>query len=389
MKITDIKALPLRGATQTDMADNFGETTLVVVTTDDGLVGVGEGNVSPLAVQAVVEQPSYWIWSRGVTEPLIGRELGDPAALWDELYAGNWWTARNGIGHVALAAVDMALWDLAGKAAGKPVRELLGAQRTTPLVPYITMYRKVEDHDAALDAARAFVDDIKAQGFRAAKIEVSHDQVPDPDQIAPLVRAVREQAGPDFTLLCDACYRWNDADEAIAVLKQLEEYDLMLFETALLPEDLAGYRKLADATTIPLAGCEIVASAAELEHLMDFGGVQYVQPCVARVGVTAMDRLTRAAAARGREMIPYGWVATTLSMAATLHVAAAHENVPIVEYVPPSFYPYAELRKDVSGPEPVVVDGLFELPGGPGFGIELDHEAVERYAHDHAAAVGG
>ncbi|HZV72275.1 MAG TPA: mandelate racemase/muconate lactonizing enzyme family protein [Conexibacter sp.] len=381
MKITDIKALPLRGATQADMADNFGETTLVVVTTDDGLVGVGEGNVAPLAVSAIVDQPEYWIWHRGAKGPLIGRELGDPAELWDELYAGNWWSARNGVGHVALGAIDMALWDLAGKAAGKPVHELLGGPRSAPIMPYITMYRKVEDPSRSIATARAFIDEIKDQGFRAAKIEVSHDQVPDERQIRPLVEAVRDQAGPDFTLLCDACYRWADADEAIAVITQLEDLDLMLFETALLPENLNGYRKLSEATTIPLAGCEIAASYAEFEHLMDFGGVRYVQPCVARVGVTAMDRITRAAAARGREMIPYGWVATTLSMAATLHVVAAHENVPIVEYVPPSFYPYAELRNDVSGPEPVVVDGFFELPPGPGFGVEIDAEAVARYAH--------
>lgn len=381
MKITNIRALPLRGATQADMADNFGETTLVVVETDEGLVGVGEGNVSPLAVNAFVNQPEYWIWNRGVKQPLIGRELGDPAKLWDELYAGNWWSARNGIGHVALAAIDMALWDLAGKAAGKPVYELLGGPRKTPIMPYITMYRKLEDPSENIAAARAFIDEIKDQGFRAAKIEVSHDQVPDPSQIRPLVEAVRDQAGSDFTLLCDACYRWADADEAIGVITQLEDLDLMLFETALLPENLNGHRKLAEATSIPLAGCEIGASYAEFEHLMDFGGVQYVQPCVARVGVTEMDRITRAAAERDREMIPYGWVATTLSMAATLHVVAAHENVPIVEYVPPSFYPYAELRNYVSGPEPVVTDGLFELPPGPGFGIEIDDEAVAKYAH--------
>jgi L-alanine-DL-glutamate epimerase-like enolase superfamily enzyme len=94
-----------------------------------------------------------------------------------------------------------------------------------------------------------------------------------------------------------------------------------------------------------------------------------------------MHRLARYAAAKGRRLIPYGWVATALSAAATLHVAAVNDNVPFVEYAPPAFYPDAGLRRDVAGPEPALRDGAFEVPAGPGLGISIDRDALEEFAH--------
>lgn len=364
-----------------DKIDSLGETALVVINTDDGLQGFGEANVSPLAVSAFISQPDYWLWNRGVAAVLTGRDFSDPETLWDELYASNLWSARSGIGHIALGALDMALWDLAGKASNKPVWQLIGGGRSTRITPYITMYRHVDDSADTIPTARAFIDEIKDRGFRAAKVEVSHDQVTDATDIASLVEAVRDQAGPDFVLLCDACYRFRSAGEAARVITQLEDYDLMLFEAPLLPDDLDGYRRISEATTIPIAGCEICTSYAEFEHLLDFGNVQYVQPSVARLGVTAMNRVAQAAAARKRGLIPYGWVPTTLGTVASLHIAAANNNVPIVEYVPPIFYPYASLRKDICGPEPELQNGSFDLPQGPGFGVEINWDAADRLRH--------
>jgi D-galactarolactone cycloisomerase len=104
-----------------------------------------------------------------------------------------------------------------------------------------------------------------------------------------------------------------------------------------------------------------------------------VQPCVARVGFTESRRVAEDAAVRGREVVPYGWVATTLALVAGLHLAATLHNCPWTEYCHPEVYPHQELRRNLFGPEPRLVDGVFELPAGPGLGVEVDEDALNHY----------
>ena len=189
---------------------------------------------------------------------------------------------------------------------------------------------------------------------------------------------VRDHVGPDFVLLLDVGYRWRDVEQAIRCVQRLDEFDLFFVEAPLFPDDLEDYRRLVPAVRTPIAGAEILTSHAEFLGLLQTGDIAVVQPGTSRLGITETDRLARSARERGRRLVTYGWSATTFTTAANLHVAQVNDNVPLVEYAPPSFYPDFVLRRDLSGPEPTIVDGVFEVPSAPGLGVEIDDDALQR-----------
>jgi len=359
-------------------ADQTHEAALVRITSADGLVGIGEAAASPAVVKAFIDEPTSFSWSRGIADILIGEDPRDPPALWSKLYEGTVWSGRVGLGHIALAGVDMALWDLAGKAAGVPVWELLGPRRPDPVVPYLTMYSGPGPLATTIRSMTDVLDGAFADGYRAAKIEALVDGTADNAEIVELVRAIREYTGPEFTLALDVGYRWRTADEALACARRLEEFDLFFLETPFMPEMLDEYRKLVEESSIPIAAAEILTSYAEFEPLLD-AGVDIVQAGTCRIGITECDRLARSAMARGRRCIPYGYVSTLFPVVANIHVAVANQNIPLVEYAPPAFYPHMILRDQLAGPEPRIRDGAFEVPSAPGLGVQVDQQALSRF----------
>ena len=379
MQITGVEAIVLRTPVRDwRAADQTHEAALVRITSDDGHVGIGEAAVLPAVVKAFIDEPTSFSWSQSVAEILIGQDPRDPKALWEALCDGTVWSARVGIGRIALAGVDMALWDLAGKVAGKPVWELLGERRPDPVVPYLTMYRGPSPLQTTIRNTNELVDRAVEAGFRAAKIEALTDTTENNDEIVELVRAVRAHAGPDFTLALDVGYRWPSADVAMDCIRRLEELDLFFLETPFMPELVEEYRRLAEDSPIPIAGAEILTSYAEFGPLLD-AGLDIAQSGTCRIGITESDRLARRAGELGRRYVPYGYVSTLYSVAANIHVAAANDNVPLVELAPAAFYPHMIMRSELAGPEPIIRDGAFELPAAPGLGLELDEDAVSRY----------
>jgi L-rhamnonate dehydratase len=379
MEIVEVEAVVLSTpARERRAADQTHEAALIRITTDDGLVGIGEAAVSPPVVKAFIDEPTSFAWSRGVEDILRSQDPRDPRALWAELCDGTVWSARVGLGRIALAGVDMALWDLAGKAAGVPVWQLLGERRPDPVVPYLTMYGGPSPLATTIRHTNELIDRARADGFRAAKIEALTDNTEDAGEIVELVRAVRAHAGPDFTLALDVGYRWRTAAEALDCIRRLEEHDLFFVETPFMPELVDEYRALAEASPIPIAGAEILTSFAEFGPLLD-AGIQIAQAGTCRIGITECDLLARTTRASGRRFVPYGYVSTLFPVAANIHVAAANGNVPLVELAPPAYYPHMLMRQALAGPEPELRDGAFALPTAPGLGIELDEDAVARF----------
>lgn len=379
MKIVSIETIVLSTpARERRAADQTHEAALVRITADDGQVGVGEAAVSPPVVKAFLDEPTSFSWSRSVADILIGEDPRDPRALWAALCEGTVWSARVGLGRIALAGVDMALWDLAGKVLGVPVWQLLGGQRPDPVVPYLTMYSGPSPLQTTIRNTNELVDRAVADGFRAAKIEALTDTTEDNDEIVALVRAVRDHAGPDFTLALDVGYRWPTADEALNCIRRLEELDLFFVETPFMPELVDEYRKLAESSPIPIAAAEILTAYEEFGPLLD-AGIDIAQAGTCRIGITDSDRLARRVGALGRRFIPYGYVSTLFPVAANTHVAIANDNVPLVELAPPAYYPHMIMRRELAGPEPTIRDGAFELPTTPGLGLELDEDALNRF----------
>lgn len=379
MEITGVECIVLgTPPRERRAADQTHEVALIRITADDGSVGIGEAAVSPPVVKAFIDEPTSFSWSRGVSDILVGQDPRDPRRLWDELCDGTVWSARVGLGRIALAGVDMALWDLAGKVLGEPVWKLLGAHAPQQVIPYLTMYQGPSPLEDTIRITNGLVDQAKSDGFRAAKIEALSDTTEDNDEIVELARAVRAHAGPEFTLGLDVGYRWRTFDEALDCVRRLEEFDLFFLETPFMPEQPDDYRRLVEATTVPIAGAEILTAIAEYGPLLD-AGIAIAQAGTCRMGITECDRLARRAAELGRRFVPYGFVSTLYSVAANIQVAAAHDNVPLVEHTPPSIYPHMIMRGALARPEPPIVDGAFVLPTAPGLGLELDMDALDRF----------
>jgi L-alanine-DL-glutamate epimerase-like enolase superfamily enzyme len=381
VKVRDIEAIVVqRPAMDVGAADAMQDALIVRVETDEGIVGYGEGNHTPRAMKAIIDSPGSHSWSMGIKDLLIGQDPLFPERVWDRLYRGTAMSGRRGMMAAVLAAIDVALWDIKGKAENKPVYELLGGASGAPVVPYSSLYSGPLPFPETMAWNVEAVAKSRELGFRAVKLEPLDDCTPTNPDIVEIVRVGKETLGPGADVLVDVGHRWKSAKEALRWLRELEQFDPGFIETPLWLDDLDGYRRVSERSPIRTAVGELFVTRNEFLEMMDIGHVDIVQPCVARVGFTESRRIAEAAAMRGREVVPYGWVATTLALIADVHLAATLTNCPWTEYCHPDVYPHQELRRNLFGPEPRMVDGVFELPAGPGLGVEVDESALRHYA---------
>jgi L-alanine-DL-glutamate epimerase-like enolase superfamily enzyme len=356
-------------------------TTVVAVTTDEGISGYGEAAANPNGVVAMVEHAGHELggWDDGFRDLLVGRDPTDPTTLWNTLKSSTFWSSRAGVGHVALAGIDTALWDIAGKAAGVPSWRLMGDRRNEHLVPYITLYHGEAPYEQTVDLTLGALVQAREAGYRAAKVETLPHNTPGGEREGvELVRRARELVGDDFTLLLDLGYRWANFVEAESWARKVDDLVLFALEAPFHTEQLDDYRQLREAIKTPIATGDELTAGVEYLPLLDSGAVDIVQCGAARTGVSDMHKVAQAAHEKGRLLVPWGWTATTVAVAANLHFAVVHDNVPLIEYAPPALYPDSPLRSDLFGPEPAVRDGEFVLPESPGLGVEIDSGVLDR-----------
>jgi L-rhamnonate dehydratase len=369
-----------------DACDSSQDTILVRVHTDEGITGIGEVDTNPWVAKALIEAPGSHIMSIGLTELLVGQDPREPHAIWNRLYTFSAMTGRRGAGICAIGALDMAIWDIYGKAMGKPVWQLLGGAGQEFITPYASL---IPEGRTLADQRSDLIDKVKWAhrfGFRAAKLEIcikgpyAHHQLHEGDDaIIELAGACRSAVGPTMTLMVDVAYCWSDWKEALRVCRTLEQYDLFFLETPLPVDDLDGLARLADATEIRIASGEWLQTHHEFADLMDRGRVDVAQPDVGRVGgITEAMRVVQMARDRGKIIVPHCWK-TGIGIAATAHVAAASENCRFIEFLPADVA-YSQLRRELMRDELVIENGRIALPQRPGLGIELNDEAVEKFA---------
>jgi L-alanine-DL-glutamate epimerase-like enolase superfamily enzyme len=361
------------------------DTIVVEVHTDEGIVGIGETDLNAWVARALIEAPGTHTMDRGLGELLIGRDPLDPQAVWDVLYVGTAMTGRRGAGIHALGAIDIALWDICGKAAGAPCWRLLGEQAHEALTPYASLLPQETSFDAFLGAMVSLVLESQKLGFNAAKLEIilngpyASMGLRESDQRATdVIAAVRRAVGPDFVLMVDVGYAWNSVERAAAVLATWEEHDLFFVETPLWTDDLDGYAELARRAPMRIAAGEWLSTRHEFEQLLDRGLVAVAQPDVGRVGgLTEARRVCDLAAARGRLIVPHCWK-TGISVAAAAHLAAIAPHCPYFEFLPGKLAESA-LRRELVSEELRLVDGRLPLPERAGLGVDLDKDALERF----------
>ncbi len=358
---------------------------VVRILTDEGIVGIGETDTNPWATKAYIESPGTHIMALGLRELLMGQDPLQTEALWDRMYASTAMSGRRGLGICAIGALDMALWDIKGKALKKPVWALLGGARQTSIRPYASLLpngNTLEDYASNLQEKLL---QAKKYGFTAAKLEVcvngpySHGGLQEADsEVTRIVASCREAVGPNMVLMVDVAYAWNDWRTALQVIETLEPYDIYFVETPVASDDLDGYAKLSRRSPIRIAAGEWLQTRFEFQDLIDRGHIDVAQPDIGRVGgITEAKRVTEYAAIRGRLMTPHCWK-TGIGIAASVHLAAASQNCPFIEFLPSELTESA-IRRDLVKDDLRLENGKMALPTKPGLGIELNDSAVKKY----------
>jgi L-alanine-DL-glutamate epimerase-like enolase superfamily enzyme len=387
MRITDVHChVLLDPGYDIDATSSAQDTIVVEIETDEGVTGIGEADLNAWVARACIESPGTHTMDRGLKAMLLGRDPLDPETIWQELYVGTAMTGRRGALINAIGAIDIALWDLAGKAKGVPSWQLLGEQARDELTPYASLQPEVESFDAYVRSMVAWATRARDLGFTAAKLEATfdgpyaHAGLHGPDEwVVEVVRAVRAAAGPEMTLMVDVQYAWDDVERALRTAEAIAEHDIFFLETPLWVDDLAGYAELTRRSPIRIAQGEWLTTRFEFAALIDGGCVHVAQPDIGRVGgLTEARRVARMAAAKNLLVVPHAWK-TGISVAAAAHLAMVTPHMPYFEFLPAEMCE-SRLRQELVQDELVYRDGHLGVPSRPGLGFELNRDALDEFA---------
>ena len=382
MKITAVKAHVLRSSLEQPFAFSQGwvssrGATLVEVTTDDGLTGWGEALCQGLQPPEIAAAAV----SSALRPLLLGADPLEPEVLWHRMYHQTRDYGLKGAVIGAISGVDIALWDLCGKARGEPVARLLGGMFRDRVQAYATGFYRIKGQgEAARLAAEAR--QRHAEGFRALKIKLGFGLA---DDLA-VMHAIREAtAGLTFETMIDTNHAYGVA-EAIALGRGLEAqgWKLRWYEEPVTQEDLCGYGEVRRALAMPIAGGENEFTLFGFRELFARRAVDIAQPDIcAAGGFTGCRHITALAHAHGVQVNPHVW-GSAVGQAASLQLIAAipeaHHSLfsaqPLLEF-DMSSHPFRERLTD----RPLrQKDGWVEVPRRPGLGIEVCREVLERYS---------
>jgi L-rhamnonate dehydratase len=384
-KIVDVEVIPVVDPKQNpDDCDGTVDTIIVKIVDEDGRYGIGEADAPPLVAKAFIEMPTIHLWSRNSTSILVGADPIEAAALWQKLYEGTFWPGRRGLGIHAISAIDIALYDLAGKQLGIPSYKLLGGARREKLRPYCTIYPGLAQGRSIRDLMKEIGRQFEAAlsvGFRALKMEVLFYDLVTDAELVELIHEGRRMLGDGPLMALDFGYRWHSWHDARWVLDRVSDCNIYFAEATLQHDDLHGHANLAASSPIRICGAEAAATRWEIREWLERGKVAVVQPNIGRGGgLTEIKRIAEMCELYGAQIVPHGWK-TGITSAAGRHFQAACPAAPLFEYISPKVFD-SQLRRELVSPEPSVKDGYMELPTAPGLGIELNEELVARWRVD-------
>lgn len=358
------------------------KSMIVCVETSDGLIGWGEGG------QYGPGEPVAACIDHVLAPALLGQDPRDRRRLWHQMYSGTRDFGQKGAYVEAMSALDIAFWDITGKALGEPVSRLLGGAFRDRIPAYATgCYYRGEDYLDAGASLSKLAEEAKSYtdaGFKILKMKVGLLTV---EQDLQRVEAVRAAIGPDCALLIDANHAYNSVT-AVRMGKGLERYDVRWFEEPVPPEDRDGYRKVRASITVPVAGGECEFTRWGFRDLLTGGCVDIAQPdiCVAG-GLSEWINILALCESFTVPVIPHVW-GSGVALAAALQALAALPPMPhTANPVPLQNEAVVEfdrnpnpLRDDLLTAPIRLVDGHVLVPSGPGLGIEVNHELLEEYA---------
>jgi len=347
----------------------FSTATPILVTmeTDEGITGCGECDPWPLFTGDSAEV-SALILEKHLAPMLLG---ADPTNI-NELHRRMDAIIRGQ--HLTKSAVDMAAYDIWGKASGMPVHQLLGGKRRDSMRCMWSIGGSTPEESAA-DVLEA-----KALGYDGCMIKIGG---PDYKLDADRTRAVREAVGPDYPLIVDANQGW-DIDTAIRYWKRIKDCDILFFEQPLQSWDVEGMAKVRRAIDIPLSADEGVMTLADARNLVKAEAVDVFSIKVTKNGgIQPAKALCEFAAAHGIQVFFNSMIEEGVTQAASLHIGATCSN--IVTTIGHAYFSPNRLDGDICSYHTFIhpEKGCVEVPDGPGLGIELDPEAIAKFRVKH------
>ncbi|MFP6620110.1 MAG: mandelate racemase/muconate lactonizing enzyme family protein [Pirellulaceae bacterium] len=370
MRIETIEIHPLLGGTVDGGWPDGHEPeddlhTLIEVVTDEGLRGVGSIFTSSSLVTAGLE----------TLRPLWQGEAAlEPERVSEKLRQSSFWQGRGGTLEHIISGIDIALWDLLGKACKQPVARLLGGYYRQRIRPYASIL--FDEPEILAERLRGVIE----RGFRAVKLgwrpfgrrNAAFDEL--------LMQTARDVAGPEIDLLVDAGgseqfwphrYKW-----ALRTAQMLHAYDVGWFEEALAPDDLAGYIQLRRHAPLPITGGEVLTRRQAFLPWIEQGALDIVQPDATKCGgLSEARRIAWTAHDHHIGFVSHGWN-TAIGLAADLHLAAAIPVAQYVEYLTPAPY----IDQIIQQPFALDDEGYLAIPTTPGLGIDLDRDALKQFA---------
>ncbi len=360
MKIQDftttVVAVPREPGASSDRPDKPPSTVFVTLQlrTDDGIEGIGHATLVPWlmndALKAAVD---------ALAQEFVGRDPMDIESIIEDLFWAAGAGSTAGVAVHAIAAIDVALWDIRGKAAGQPVHKLLGGY--TDRVPVYASGSFWRPHrvEEIPETGLKFVE----QGFRAMKLRLGGE-----DSVAKEVerlRVLRQAVGEDIDLMVDINQGWS-VNEAIAIGRQLQEHNLFWFEDPIDHQDIEGQARIADALDVPIAAGEYHYGIEPFRYMLERRSIDIVMIDLMRAG--GLTRWMKVAHMAEAFNVP---VVSHLVPEFLCHAMAAIPNGIYTEYMPWSLPLYKE--------PPKIEDGHLVLPQTPGLGLEFDEDVIRRY----------
>ena len=378
MKITNVEVLILKAPGSYQAPEGSGEAygikylAVVRVQTDAGITGYADVETQPHVAHAIVEAPSEGVTPgfQGLKSVLIGEDPFEVERLWHKMYMATVYYGRRGAAIQVISGIDIALWDIMGKATGRPVYKLLGGGHRDKVRAYAsTLFRP--QPAAMAEACRSYLD----QGFTAVKFGwgvFGEDLRRDIE----LVESARRALGEDVDLLIDTgWYVQRTPKEAIDLVRRMAPYRPYFVEELLHPEDYDGYAQVANAVDILIACGEQEATEWGFRTLIERGKVDVVQPDISRCGgLTTARKIVHLAELHNRLCIPHAWISDLLT-AASLHLNAFMQRSTFVEFNVTT----GPLSREICLNPIRMKDGYVAVPQGPGLGVEVDEAALERY----------
>jgi L-rhamnonate dehydratase len=365
MKITHVICQVLRVGNVAAKTASCQDAVLVRIRADDGLEGIGEADSSPEVVKAIVDAPFSHNIACGLRELLIGENPLETERLWQKMLAGTVYFGRTSVTITAMAAVDMALWDLKGKHFGEPIHRLLGGKRRDSIPAYASILFGCDGSHTA-EIGRRW----REAGYRAIKFgwePMGKSEALDLE----LVRGARQGIGDDGTLLIDAGLVW-DARTALRRANQFAEYNIGWLEEPLRQDDVDGYVWLRDRSPVPIAAGEGECGREAFRPLIDRHALDVYQVDLSRCGFTDAAYIKSRVEEIGARLCNHCYT-SPLTVAASLHWLSTCRDAFLfedcVEDLP--------LRHELTIEKVQAAGGTIQVLDRPGLGVTLNEDFIK------------